>query len=1042
MSSLSLGTLNVNIIKAKSLQKIENGTKKNLTIKNPIIKIDYISGTKISTPAEKQGDEFIWNCKLNFEAIKDKTSFFMQCYNNNTEDNYNLLGETRIPLILAIENEKFKQWYPIYLKEKKRQKNTFICKGEILLDIEFLSIEKIKSNNLDFSSLLLDNSIQNSINRNSIQIPRNPSTSRSIISKSSSKLTGFSIVSSEDAQEIPRQPPKTLPRYVRNIGYRNNGISKYNNEKEKIAADCLYESMRDEEDPIYNDAYFNEKYNDSYNINSNDVEDLANQSFSYSPFMKNKQPKLPLSKSSKSLKRSNSITNAKLERNKLKHNYSLPTKKGLDKGFHYGNYSLPRKITTTKIKIPVHTLSAPAENVFNTSSLRFSMVNPSNGSDINTIITNSDVTSHSLPLSNTYNQNSNDERENLHKVRLSNSTGNYSVINSVDENNFNNILRSQSNPSEFNLYRNSVLSDNDPLSFQNSSLSPSILSTNNEIKNITISQNLSLNQNNSISLNELTSEEKDFILKMNSKYKKNMIVIDDNEIKENTQILEPITTSSSTSSIEYSQPKKRAKHIFINIFHSRNKKKSSKKDMKKNKLRTTLKREKSVVSMKDTKTGKVYTTTTTTVTTVSRSLDSSIKKKLKRKESNISRKSLKIINKSMEKNKEIINLKNEFRQPFSDITNKNDNEGRLKRKNAIRYSRRNTVPLAMINPSSNNEQNNSFDSNSNETNDSSSTINRIIEPYHHMSAPIIMENNDMKKENIDNNQTENNTNKIQYLSYIPLRNESKTNNNNNIVLDIPVNKDQNGDINSSSDNDKTKDIQINNIDNINGMVMYNEPLSLSETDHKKEIKMETEPSGSKYKTIAQIISEKNSQQNQHKEKEPEIMDIDYIQPESALNSTIQEIKKDMKTKTKSLNNESNIIDNNECSPQEILHQNDTIILDKHQNSLATSRLTEIMEEPFITSKQGMTDQEFQNYSRKMIQKLQYRQLSQRISLSFNHYHQYQDLLQQVNENKQPYDQLTKMKEQLYRQQQNQIRKQSELHSQQRDDLQHYLYYLQ
>jgi len=28
----------------------------------------------------------------------------MQCYNNNTEDNYNLLGETRIPLILAIEN--------------------------------------------------------------------------------------------------------------------------------------------------------------------------------------------------------------------------------------------------------------------------------------------------------------------------------------------------------------------------------------------------------------------------------------------------------------------------------------------------------------------------------------------------------------------------------------------------------------------------------------------------------------------------------------------------------------------------------------------------------------------------------------------------------------------------------------------------------------------------------------------------------------------------------------------------------------------------
>jgi len=30
--------------------------------------------------------------------------------------------------------------------------------------------------------------------------------------------------------------------------------------------------MRDEEDPIYNDAYFNEKYNDSYNINSNDVE--------------------------------------------------------------------------------------------------------------------------------------------------------------------------------------------------------------------------------------------------------------------------------------------------------------------------------------------------------------------------------------------------------------------------------------------------------------------------------------------------------------------------------------------------------------------------------------------------------------------------------------------------------------------------------------------------------------------------------------------------------------------------------------------------
>ena len=90
------------------------------------------------------------------------------------------------------------------------------------------------------------------------------------------------------------------------------------------------------------------------------------------------------------------------------------------------------------------------------------------------------------------------------------------------------------------------------------------------------------------------------------------------------------------------------------------------------------------------------------------------------------------------------------------------------------------------------------------------------------------------------------------------------------------------------------------------------------------------------------------------------------------------------------------------------------------------------------SKQEFTDQGNQNYGEQMNQQLQIRQLSQCINTSYNHYRDYLDLVKQANDNNLSYGQLVEMKEQLYRRQQDQLRIQNELHSQQQSELQNYL----
>jgi len=254
MSTLAIGKLYVNILKAKILQKIENTTKKNVIVENPIIVIDYISGTKVSTPGEGDGETFEWNCKLEFEAIKEKTSFFLQCYNNNSENEYNLLGETRIPLILAIENEKFKQWYPIYLKEKKRKKSNFVCRGEILLDIEFFSNDKIQNENLVFTNLLS--------NEKKIKNPYTKPINQP------SKTSSFSIVDNDNISEINMQLPLERPN-ANSEDNKNTSLQNFQKEEEDFKNHQLYQDMEDIS--IYNYSINYEKEGFKKVLRSNSV---------------------------------------------------------------------------------------------------------------------------------------------------------------------------------------------------------------------------------------------------------------------------------------------------------------------------------------------------------------------------------------------------------------------------------------------------------------------------------------------------------------------------------------------------------------------------------------------------------------------------------------------------------------------------------------------------------------------------------------------------------------------------------------------------
>ncbi|ORX55838.1 hypothetical protein BCR36DRAFT_346112 [Piromyces finnis] len=1055
MSNLTLGILSVEILKSKGLQKIENSTKQNVAIKNPIIKIDYVSGTKVSTTAEGQGDEFEWNCKLSFEAIKNKTSFFMQCFNNNTEDSYNLLGETRIPLIMAIENENFKQWYPIYLKERNRQKCKFVCRGEILLDIKFFSLEKIKNDNLDISELLSDDSVQKSESQDPLSF---------------SKLICLKASKSFDSKRLPMvtnnntsiQPPMIIPRSVTNVSYCDNEINEFKKEEEDYNNRVLYEDMEDENSKD-NESCFDEKYNNSYYIHpSKSREDIGNKSFSYSVYLNNKQNRQPLTKSLKVIQRSNSINNAKLERNKSIHKNTLPTYNNEEKRLYYRNNSLPRKtISKEKSSIPIQNLSSPSSSSeYNTSStLKHRKASSSNESNISTILINSTNTNSPLPLSTVYNNN------------ISFNRNNNSIPRSyhITRNTYNN-----KRPSDYNISSN-----------QNNDTSFSIMTSSEQddiVSDMNISQIQSLNQENSnISINDMTSKEKAFLRKMNTKYKKNMIIIDDKDIQSDILLTD---TTSILASEEYSSPNKRSKNFFKNIFHIKGSKKTSKMEKKKNKTKPTLKKEKSIESTDDTMTDIVITTI------ISKSPSNTTKRNLKRKESKISSRGLKreisnistkilrkkessisnsivrnndysinnsivrrkrssisnnivgrndnIINKSIVRRKESNNIvgrndniinksivrrkessisnntlkrkksnsinennlikvnttmennkekkgiqKNKYYQPFTDITNtmkEPQPKNNIQKNVGIKAS---NIIIPSIKDTT--EQNSYNENNSLMTSDSSSTLNKIIEPYLYLNTPDKVEIH--QNSNTDKMEESKLNLKLEKIQIDPiLEKENRTNNSfypSTSTPDFPKNNDG---INAKNIQYVQSNRQINN----------------------SCIAVSSEP-----------FSEKAVKNRQKKRKASEIMDV----------NTFKDVRKNRKEKEKENEND---INRNEYFEKQYLQNDEN---NQIQNLINSSLYSN---EPKLSAYNKMTEMQFQEYSKQMNQKLQYQQLSQRISLSFNHYCQYQDLLKQINEHRQSYEQLEKIKKQLYLQQQDQIRIQNELHSQQQHNLQVYL----
>jgi len=726
MSSLFLGVLNIYILKSKNLEKIENGTKKNLTIKNPIIKIEYMSETRISIPAEDRGDSFEWNFKLNLDLIKDKTSFLMQCYNNNTEDSVNLIGETRIPLILVIENEKFKQWYPIYSKEKK---NKFVCRGEILLDMHFYSNEKLKNNKTYFSTMVEDY-------RRKQNYPVNvPERSSSLYKSANFYYSDSNYDNTIDEAEFKIQLPPIKIRITKNYGNTSNNVCKYLTFN--LENNQLYE---DNDDNHYDDEFSENKFNDSYyyknkkevertdspvsfsavdlrhSLENNDINEISKSysvctctnfkldklnHFNSSPSLKNSKSKFSLEMNKKTplLKESSNTMVIPLKSPKsltssttLIHNASSKLK--MDDISSELDIKNKRISVATTSDIPYHRFSdIPNHRIYDIPNHRFSDIPNHRALDISNHQFSDIIDSRirykwkgslprSLPRSlqkissnNKYNcrKSISDNDYSIDNYDIKNESfisfsssysplSKYNTITTINDKPLNNITNRQSRFCDMEFNKNS----NAPMkvrSFQSLMDTPSptikpnspnfsmVNNYSNSIKNVSSSssdnsfdvnikekqkqikiesdgqlnhnniiKSFSRNQKKSITMNELTQEERDFIKKMNEKYNTSIIVIDENislsydeDENKNEFNVKKLIKENEESKGENSEKftsEKSSKNIFKRLFSSKNKKKKKSKNknnkansiiIKSNNNNKILKKIRSIISIQSLK---------------------------------------------------------------------------------------------------------------------------------------------------------------------------------------------------------------------------------------------------------------------------------------------------------------------------------------------------------------------------------------------------------------------------------------------------------
>ncbi|KAL6621628.1 hypothetical protein U3516DRAFT_542158 [Neocallimastix sp. 'constans'] len=554
MTKYSLGVLNVNKI---------------LTIKHPIIKINYISGVEFSLPANNQGEFFEWNYKLIFEIIKDRTSFFMQCYNNNSDDCSNLIGETRIPLIFAIENEKFKQWYPIYLREKR---NKFACKGEILIDLQFYSNEKLMRNNLNFSTLIKD--------KLNYKPPKDNQKDNSSIIKSSKSCSSNSSYKSliSDKSELHIQSPTILPRPPRNSSYASNSISKYSNHDLK---NNPIGNIKNE--TVYNNNFLNDKYNDSniypkykkvvdsqYRLSLNQLNEISKSYIPNLPVKSETNEKVLISlpkssilspsfihKSSPQIKKvvipteSDILLNKRLSITTTTTNTTVATTSdsstlcftSISSNINNNlNESLPNSLQNTSINdkyIQYRTYSNDFSNLkrnWSSSSIlpsfsyspipKYSISNTIYDKSLNDII----IMNHSKSCELKFYKNEDDiqmETKSFHSMRNvpSNNFKPYSASTfPIVKNHLNDINRIylSINDDNFNEEENNY--ESQVHSQQNKKYEEI-----NKLKHKKSSNSITFKQEKNFTLDELTPEEQEFITKLNKKYNKKFILIDEKD---------------------------------------------------------------------------------------------------------------------------------------------------------------------------------------------------------------------------------------------------------------------------------------------------------------------------------------------------------------------------------------------------------------------------------------------------------------------------------------------------------------------------------